>query len=248
MRSDGTVVWLRVSAGVSVRDAEGRPRRVVSVVQDVTGRRQAEEARTLLAREVDHRAKNVLAVVQAALRLTLKHDAATYARAIEGRVSALARAHTLLADAQWVGANLRSLAEAELKAFLSVSGGDADNGPTVRLEGPAVILSPAATQPFSVVLHELATNATKHGALSVEGGHVKLAWMIDDAAGQVRLCWTERGGPPVSGPPERRGFGSRFVEATVLDQLSGSIRRSWDSAGLICEIEVPVSRSLSGAS
>ncbi|MBL6080084.1 PAS domain S-box protein [Belnapia sp. T18] len=248
VRSDGTVVWLRVSAGVSVRDAEGRPLRVVSVVQDVTGRRQAEEARTLLAREVDHRAKNVLAVVQAALRLTPKHDAAAYARAVEGRVSALARAHTLLADAQWVGADLHSLAEAELKAFLSARDGEPGNAPIASLKGPPVLLSPAATQPFSVVLHELATNATKHGALSLPGGQVKLAWRIDEAAGQMRLCWMERGGPPVPGPPERQGFGSRFVEATVLDQLGGAIRRSWDPAGLVCEIEVPVSRALAGAS
>jgi PAS domain S-box-containing protein len=246
VRPDGTVAWLRVSAAVSARDTDRRPTRAVSVIQDVTGRRQAEEARALLAREVDHRAKNVLAVVQAALRLTPKHDAASYARAVEGRVSALARAHTLLAEARWSGADLRTLAMAELKAFLPAPGQEPGSAPTARLVGPRVILSPAVTQPVSVVLHELATNATKHGALSVEGGRVELEWSVDKAAGLFRICWMERGGPPVSGPPERGGFGSRFIEATAQDQLGGAVRRSWEPAGLTCEVEVPLGRVLAG--
>jgi PAS domain S-box-containing protein len=247
VRPDGAVVWLRLSAAVSARDAEGRPLRAVSVVQDVTERRRAEETRTLLAREVDHRAKNVLAVVQAALRLTPKHDAATYARAVEGRVSALARAHTLLAEARWQGADLRALAEAALKGFLPAQDQAAGNAPTACLMGPAMVLSPAATQPFSVVLHELATNATKHGALSVERGRVDLHWSIDEEAALVRLRWIERGGPQVGGPPERRGFGTRFMEATVLDQLGGAVRSSWELAGLVCEVDVPVRRALAAA-
>jgi PAS domain S-box-containing protein len=244
VQGDGTVVWLRVSASVSARDSQGRPLRAVSVVQDVTGRRRAEDARALLAREVDHRAKNVLAVVQAALRLTPKHDAASYARAVEGRVSALARAHTLLADAQWSGADLRTLAKAELKAFLPTPGREPATAPSAGLAGPPVVLSPGATQPVSVVLHELATNAVKHGALSAEGGRVELGWSIDEAAGLLRITWVERGGPPVPGPPERGGFGSRFIEATVTDQLGGAVRRSWEAAGLRCDIEVPLGRVL----
>lgn len=244
VRPDGTVLWLRLSAGVSARDGEGRPLRAVSVVQDVTGRRQAEEARTLLAREVDHRAKNVLAVVQAALRLTPKRDAAAYARAVEGRVSALARAHTLLADAQWSGADLGGLAAAELRAFLPTPDREPGGVPIAYLEGPPVTLSPAATQPFAVVLHELATNAVKHGALSVSGGRIELTWRVDLSASLLRLCWTERDGPSIAGPPEHRGFGSRFIEATVQEQLGGTVRKVWEPAGLSCDVEVPLGRAL----
>jgi PAS domain S-box-containing protein len=112
MRPDGSIRWVRASASVSALDASGQAERAVAVLQDITERRQAEEARALLAQEVDHRSKNALAVVRAAVRLTPRTDAEAYARAIEGRVSALARAHTLLADAKWAGADLAMLARA----------------------------------------------------------------------------------------------------------------------------------------
>jgi PAS domain S-box-containing protein len=120
LRSDGTAIWVRASASVSARNAEGQPLRTVSVLYDITERRRAEEARTLLAREVDHRAKNALAVVQAASRPTPRADPDAYARSVEGRVANLARAHTLLANAQWSGADLGTLARAELDAFCPV--------------------------------------------------------------------------------------------------------------------------------
>ncbi|MDO9712216.1 PAS domain S-box protein [Paracraurococcus lichenis] len=246
VRPDGAVVWVRVSAAVSERDRQGRPLRVVSVVQDVTERRRAEEARAVLAREVDHRAKNALAVVQAAVRLAPKDDPAAYAKAVEGRVTTLARAHTILADAQWTGADLRVLAEAELEAFLSGMEQAGESGPVVDLDGPPVVLVPAATQPISMALHELATNAAKYGALSAPGGRVTVSWSVDTEAGLLRLCWSERGGPPVQGPPSRRGFGSRLIETTLARQLGGSIRSDWQPEGLVWEAELPLVRSVRG--
>jgi two-component sensor histidine kinase len=235
--------------------ASGEPVRLVGVCLDLTERRRAEERHRLLAREVDHRAKNALAVVQAALRLTPKDDAATYARAVEGRVQALARVHGLLAEARWSGAELRSLATGELEPFLpppsSASGPAraeaASPGlppPRVELAGPPLRVGPSAAQALSMALHELATNATKHGALSVPGGVVRLSWAVDRAAGLLALTWTERGGPAVVGPPSRRGFGSRVIEGTVADQLGGHAECRWEAEGLTCEMRVPLARAL----
>ena len=101
-----------------------------------------------------------------------------------------------------------------------------------------------------MALHELATNAVKHGALSVPGGRVSLSWSADDdddaAAGLLRLCWREAGGPPVAAPPTRRGFGSRVLEATLRGQLGGTVTRGWEASGLVCEAALPLPRVLAG--
>ncbi|WBV44659.1 HWE histidine kinase domain-containing protein [Pseudoroseomonas cervicalis] len=205
---------------------------------DITARLRAEEERLLLAREVDHRAKNVLALVQAALRLTPKEDAAAYTAAVEGRVMALARAHTLLAQAYWAGAELRALLEGELAAFLQPDAGA--GAPRVLLDGPPVTLPPALAQGVSMVLHELATNATKHGALSRQGGTVCVTWSVREAEARLILRWSERGGPALAGAPSHAGFGSRMLEATIGRQLGGVVRRDWRAEGLECELELPL--------
>ena len=241
-RDDGALRWIN-GRGSTLRDAaDGRAVRVVGVAIDVTERREAEERLRLLAREVDHRAKNALAVVQAALRLTPKEDAARYAQAVEGRVNNLARVHNLLAEGRWTGARLRQLAEGELAPFLPAREGAAGRAPRVVLDGPSVLLGPSAAQAIAMALHELATNATKHGALSAPGGVVRLAWLLDHPAGLLRIRWTETGGPVIAGPPERRGFGSRVVEGTIRDQLGGAVRRDWTPSGLDCALDVPLSR------
>jgi PAS domain S-box-containing protein len=229
---------------VPLRLPGGGPLAHLGVARDVTERKAAAERQALLVRELDHRAKNALAVVQAALRLTPKDDPHAYARAVEGRVAALARAHTLLARARWAGADLRAVAEGELAPFLGAGAGAARGaGPRAGLEGPALALTPGAAQALSMALHELATNATKHGALSAPGGRVSLSWAVDRASGELRLRWAERGGPPVAAPPERRGFGSRVLEATVRGQLGGRVSRAWEPAGLVCDIEVPLAQA-----
>ncbi len=206
------------------------PGRFGALFLDVTARRAAAERQVLLAREVDHRAKNALAVVQSVVRLTKATDIGAYVQAVEGRVAALARAHTLLAEDRWRGAALRAIVEEELAAHRGRG--------RVAVAGPALRLRPEAVQPLSMVLHELATNAATYGALSVPYGRLEIAWRRAGSDGMVRLCWAERGGPPIARPPERRGFGSTLIEATVSSQLAGAVAMSWNLDGLRCELTI----------
>ncbi len=241
-QDDRAIRWINGRGSILRDPADGRAVRVVGVAIDVTERREAEERLRLLAREVDHRAKNALAVVQAALRLTPKEDAARYAQAVEGRVNNLARVHNLLAEGRWTGTRLHQLAEGELAPYRPAREGAAGRAPRVMLDGPSVLLGPSAAQAISMALHELATNATKHGALSAPGGVVRLSWQLDHPAGLLRIRWTETGGPAIAGPPGRRGFGSRVMEGTIRDQLGGAVRRDWTAAGLDCALDVPLGR------
>lgn len=232
--------WL-FSRGRSIPGADGRPGRFLGATIDITDRKLAEERQRLLMCEVDHRAKNALAVVQAALRLTRRDEPEAYARAVEGRVRALARAHSLLAEGRWSGAELRELVESELAPFLHSAGDAAPGGePRVSLAGGALLLPPATAQGLAMVLHELATNATKHGALSAPTGRVTVTWSVRREDGLLRLSWTERGGPAVPAAPSRRGFGSRVLETVVSSQLGGQVERRWEAEGLTCLITVPV--------
>ncbi|RYI79860.1 MAG: two-component system response regulator protein-glutamate methylesterase, partial [Acetobacteraceae bacterium] len=227
--------WVATHGAVAERDpASGAVLRLAGVSQDISERREAEQRRILLAREVDHRAKNVLAVVQSVLRLTRRDQPEAFIATVEARVAALARAHTLLAEEGWIGADLHVLAERELASCPSGS---------VSLQGPTIAVSAAAVQPLAMVLHELATNAAKHGAASCIGGTVALDWAL--AGEEVVLSWVERQGPPVPPVPTRRGFGSRMMEAIVRGQLGGSLTMDWQPEGLTCRIALPAARVLS---
>nr|WP_302474094.1 HWE histidine kinase domain-containing protein [Roseococcus sp. MDT2-1-1] len=232
LRPDGKLTWVRASASVILERGTGRPLRILTILQDVTERRQAEEARALLAGEVDHRAKNALAIVLAAVRLTPRTEMEAYARAIEGRVAALARTHTLLAEARWTGADLQALVEGELAPFLVPSAGPQ---PRARVSGPELVVAAEAAQTISLLLHELATNATKHGALSVPGGFVEVSWERDDAASMLRLRWAERNGPPVE-KPKRQGFGTQVINRLVEAQRNGMVERHWEPEGFTCVV------------
>ncbi|MBU8538918.1 PAS domain-containing protein [Falsiroseomonas tokyonensis] len=239
LRPDGQWRWVESHGQAVERDPEtGEALRLIGTTQDVTARREAEDRQKLLSREVDHRAKNALAVVQAALRLTPRDDPAAFAKAIEGRVMALARAHTLLALGKWKGAQLREVLEGELAPFLGAA------GPAARCSGPKLALSPAAVQAVAMTCHELATNAAKHGALASPTGRLEISWSVEEGAGgsQLHLCWAESGGPPPAAAPMRRGFGTSLIEATVVRQLGGRIATDWPSEGLLWQAWLPLSR------
>jgi two-component sensor histidine kinase len=180
--------------------------------------------------ELDHRAKNVLAVAQAILRLTRADTLPDFVAAVEGRIKALARVHTQVAENRWDGAELGELAATALESFRG------REGQTVA-EGPRVWVSPAAAQVIAILLHELATNAAKHGALSTEAGCVELRWSLE-GSGDLKLSWAERDGPPV-GTPSRRSFGTQVIERNIPDQLGGTADVTWLPRGLRCEFTVP---------
>ncbi|HYC04903.1 MAG TPA: response regulator [Azospirillaceae bacterium] len=231
VRPDGEDVWVHNTVNL-IRE-NGSPKAVLAVTLDIRDRRASEERQRLLARELDHRAKNMLAVVQAMLRLTRADSTAEFIQAVEGRVAALARAHTLLSASRWEGANLLSLLREELAPFLPAGGG----GGRVKLRGPDVSLAPDAAQAFSMVLHELTTNAAKYGCLSVAEGRLDVSWSLGED-GRLRLTWAEAGGPPVK-PPTRTGFGSTVIEHSVTGQLDGTLQQDWLATGLITTMSVP---------
>ncbi|MBL8554369.1 MAG: PAS domain-containing protein [Phenylobacterium sp.] len=229
-RADGASderFWSAVNAPVFMPD--GRLGYILSAVQDVTGEvleRRSEEARELLMREVDHRARNSLTVVQSLLRLTSAPDVDTYRRILTGRVEALARAQTSLVARRWEGAALTEVVERELAAL-------ADAG-RYAIEGPYVLLKAGHVQNMSMALHELAINAAKYGGLSQDGGRVGVSWTR--RGDELTLTWRERGGPDVA-PPTREGFGSRLIRE-LGRLMQGDIRFDWAVEGLEVEMRL----------
>ena len=226
---DGARVWDFTNIPLGVL-ADGRPL-TLTAAMDVTERKQDEARQKLLAREVDHRAKNMLAVLQVMLRHTRADTVADYAEAVQGRVAALARTHTLLAHSRWEGADLKALIEEEVAPYRKA------DGRRVRITGPILALGPAAAQPIAMAVHELATNAAKYGALSAPQGRVAVEWRLDGAA--LSLVWSESGGPPVT-PPTRHGLGTSVIQRSIADQLGGTVRFDWRAQGLHCAITIPV--------
>ncbi|MDJ0388395.1 HWE histidine kinase domain-containing protein [Roseomonas sp. E05] len=209
---------------------------------NIEERKRAEEQQALMAREMDHRAKNTLTVVQATLRMTRADSVESYVAAVEGRVAALARVQSLLAAERWSGTDLRALLQAELEPFLPGDGARPPCGePRVRLDGPPVALTARLAQPLSMAVHELATNAMKHGALCAVTGRVCVSWGLEGPENRtLRLRWEEAGGPALAGPPGRRGFGSRVLETTIRRQIGGSVALAWEAGGLACDFALPL--------
>lgn len=197
---------------------------VAVVLNDITERRRAEVARELLAREVDHRARNMLSVVQSIVQLTPAPSLAAYKEMVLGRVTALARAQSMLANSRWEGASLAGIVRDGLAAV--------GRPEACVVDGPEIALTPDQVQPVAMIVHELATNARKHGAFSVEAGRVAVSWSA--RAGKVRLLWCETSGPEVH-PPTRRGFGSRLIH-DLARQLGGEAHFHWRPEGLEVEL------------
>ena len=226
-KEDGVVRWI-AAKGQGIFDVNGRCVRMIGTALDVTARKEAEEHQNLLAREVDHRARNALAVIQSIIRLTRARNVDDYVAAIEGRIKALARAHTLLSDSRWHGADLATLVGEELEPYRS--------GDRVSVDGPGISLQPSTAQGLALALHELATNAAKHGALSSVGGKVKLTWRLQPDA--LIFDWAESGGPQIA-RPTTRSFGLRVIRASIEQQLSGTTKFNWDPGGLHCTFWIP---------
>jgi PAS domain S-box-containing protein len=228
-RPNGDMRWCIGSAAAST-GGNGRITRVSGVIIDITDRKEAEERQSLLAREVDHRARNALAVVQAIIRLTRAKTVDGYVEAVEGRIRALSRAHMLLSHARWQGADLGRLVDEELGPYRTGEPG------RITVTGPDMVLHPATAQTLALALHELATNAAKHGALSASAGRVQFDWELK--AGSLVLNWVETGGPPVKAPAAQ-GYGTRVISASIERQLGGRAAFDWRADGLRCVMSIP---------
>jgi PAS domain S-box-containing protein len=235
VQPSGMMRWCTGTAAASV-DAAGKVVRVSGVTVDVTERQEAEQRQDLLAREVDHRARNALAVVQSIVRLTRASNVGDYVGAVEGRIKALARAHALLSEARWHSADLGALVAEELAPYRAAAN-------KVEIGGPDVLLQPHMAQGLALALHELATNAAKHGALSSMAGKVSLTWQLQRES--LVLHWVERDGPPIA-PPSARSFGLKVIRASVENQLGGEAIFAWDPAGMQCTLSVPRREGVSG--
>jgi PAS domain S-box-containing protein len=233
VRPDGEVRWM-LNRGRADLDAAGRPVRFYGVNVDITERRRDEEHRQLLLGELNHRAKNTLAVVQAIAAQSFRDEPVSDAarRAFEGRLGALAAANDALIRAEWRSASLLELVQAATAAHCGGAGAD-----RVEVDGPELVVPARAAVGFSLILHELCTNAAKYGALSNEEGRVALSWGLD-GEGALVFAWTERGGPPVK-PPERRGFGSRLIERLAQVDLGGRAELAYEPEGLRCVCVMP---------
>jgi PAS domain S-box-containing protein len=229
-RKDGSLIVVSLTVS-PVKDAQGKIVGASKIARDITEQKRSQEHIATLAREAEHRSKNVLASVQAAVNLSRADTSEGLKSAIEGRIQALADVHSLFVESRWAGADLSTIAARELGPYSAKVEG------RVRVEGPPVLLEPNAAQAFAVALHELATNAAKYGSLSRNTGQISLKW-VHNADRLLVLRWIETGGPPVQ-IPTRQGFGTRVIERMIA-QLKGTARFDWNPDGLICEIVVRV--------
>lgn len=226
-QADRPVVWLRV-VGQRIRDAQGEIQGVIGIVEDITARKLEEQQRFALMAEIDHRVKNVLATVQALAVQTAKRTGSMdgFLETFLGRLKSMGSANELLTAARWRGAAIDHLVAAEL--------GGLAPGQT-SWDGPELFLTPRAANAVSLALHELATNALKYGALSVETGHVEVLWRATPSGG-FTLEWTESGGPVVSAPA-RTGFGATLLSQVTGRELNGQTTLDFPPTGARAQLE-----------
>jgi PAS domain S-box-containing protein len=212
-----------------VKNAEGKTIGASKIARDITDQKRSQAQIATLAREVEHRGKNLLASVQAIVNLSRSDTMQGLKEAIEGRIRSLANVQSLFVDSRWVGAELSAIAARELAPY------GAAGKKRVRIDGPATLLEPTAAQAVAVTLHELATNAAKYGSLSVPEGRIDLTWQRAPD-GELIMRWAEAGGPKVE-EPGRQGFGSRIIKQ-MIGQLQGNVQFDWRRDGLLCEMTV----------
>jgi PAS domain S-box-containing protein len=219
-----------------LRDSAGAVVGLVGTAFDITTRKEGEEHLRLLMRELTHRSKNLLAVIQAMARQTARHSTSIegFMAQFDARLQALATSHDALIDKGWHGAALFELAQMQVKPFAE---GFEDQ---VSIQGPTVLLKPEAAQALGLALHELAHNAKRFGALSVPDGHVSMTWLrLPHPDGEaVEFKWIESGGPAVAMPLARR-FGSMAIERNLERAANGKVKLAFLPAGVQCEILIP---------
>lgn len=235
VRANGEVFWAELTVAAH-RDEHGAPIKLISIINDITDRKQSEERLTFLMGEVAHRTKNMLAVVQAIIHQSAAGETSVEAlkSTLSRRIAGMAASQASLVLEEGEAATMADLVMRQLSVFLS------DDDARVRLLGPHLILNAPAARALGMALHELATNAIKHGSLSVSGSTVDVEWSIDEAdAPQFRIAWRERGGPPVAAP-SRRGFGRRVIEQMVALSTGGKVTLDFAPDGVSWSLECPL--------
>ena len=229
IKPSGEVRWC-FGAAAATRGADGALLRLNGVTVDITERKRAGERQVLLAREVDHRAKNTLAVVLSVLKLTRADTIKDFTATVEGRIQALAATHNLLSSTRWEGADLGRIVDEEMAPYVS------SHRRRIVAEGPAVVLLPSTAQAMALALHELATNAAKYGALSNDRGQLRVVWTVGHDA--LVLDWEESGGPRTV-EPSSMGFGLTIVRSSIEEQFRGGVVFQWRPEGLHCRLSIP---------
>lgn len=228
-RKDGTqiVVSLTVSP---VMNSDGVIIGASKIARDITAQKQIQERVSVLAREAEHRSKNLLANVSAMVNLSRADTVDELKQSVQGRIQALANVHSLFIATRWIGAELTQIVKQEITPYSD----GADN--RVRMSGPQVLLEPDLAQAVAMVVHELATNAAKYGALVSNHGRVDVTWSNVDR--KLQLIWAETNGPRVE-PPSRSGFGSKIIELIAAER-KGTVTFDWRPEGMVCRIILPL--------
>jgi PAS domain S-box-containing protein len=238
----GEMRWVETRCFISY-DVEGRPDRVIGVSIDITERKRVEEQQGKLVAELDHRVKNVLATVQAVAAHTMQASSSMeqFVSALDGRIRSMGSTHELLSHRRWLGIPLAELVEREFAPYTT--------GSNTEIGGPEVMLSAEAGQTIGMVLHELVTNAAKHGALSVPSGRVSIRWRLplNGASDRLILTWRETGGPLLV-PPSKSSYGMQVVRDLVPYELGGTIDHVLAPEGAHCQMEIPLARLNRGIS
>jgi two-component sensor histidine kinase len=216
-------------------DRKGNPNQLATVTRDISDRKRHEEHLDLLMREVNHRAKNMLSVVQAISNQTAAKSPKDFLTRFTERLQALSANQDLLVRNAWGGVDIADLVHAQLAAFADLMGS------RISVHGPKLRFNAAAAQAVGLALHELATNASKYGALSSETGSVEVCWRLD--GNTFAMNWTERGGPPVSAPTHR-GFGSTVVNAMAKRSVQGEVHLDYARSGVVWTLTCPSANAL----
>jgi two-component system CheB/CheR fusion protein len=245
-RPDGTRVPF-IPYPTPLHDGSGKLIGAVNMLVDISERKRAEEQQSLLVREMEHRIKNIFAVVRGIVSLSARADGTTrdMAGAIRGRLDALARAHDLTrpglisreADAR-APATLHTLIRTIFSPHVGEEG--SERAGRVIVTGPDVAIGGQAVTSLALLFHELTTNATKYGPLSCAAGHVEIGCSLEQ--GDLVVSWKEHGGPPLSGPPAHEGFGTALARRVVRSQFGGRLSQDWKPEGLTIRLSVPVGR------
>ena len=231
-RAGGEVRWVETRCFIAY-GSDGHPQRVLGVSIDITERKQMEQQQHLLVAELDHRVKNALATVAAIIAQTQegRRSLPDFVAALDSRIQALAKTHELLSRSHWTGVSLHDIVQREFAPYASGN---------VEIDGPHVELKAEAAQAMAMVVHELATNAAKYGALSNRSGRVQLRWwwLRNGSSGRLAIEWREIDGPPVQ-MPSQTGYGMSIIRELVPFELSGKVDLDLAPDGVTCRMEIP---------